>query len=154
MLPGRRSKSVSTVNLAIVAMIMLFFGLKYLANQNDPAARERRLEAERQEAAKEAECLADLNCAGNKFLIAAGVRCDDAIERLAKYKAEWTTKWGEPIFSRFAWANGEKAEIRYFGDQVLFQNGFGAMQRHAYDCVYDFRNESVSSVSAIPGALN
>lgn len=154
MLPGRRNKGVTTANLAIAAMVVLFFGLKYLANSNDPASRERLLEAQRQDAAKEAECLADLNCAGNKFLTAASVRCDDKIERLAKYKVEWTTRWGEPIFSAFAWAGAGKAEIRYYGDRVLFQNGFGAMQRHVYDCVYDFRKETVTSVSAVPGSLN
>lgn len=50
-----------------------------------------------------AECLQDLKCAGNKFVVEAGIDCRRPVERLAKYSFKWTDSWYESKFDRFRW---------------------------------------------------
>ncbi|MEQ1663206.1 MAG: zinc ribbon domain-containing protein [Thiobacillus sp.] len=83
-----------------------------------------------------ANCKADdLQCLGDKGIIAAGVYCKDSIERLAKHSVKWTDGTFETKFSRFRWRNKAKGEITYIGDKAEFQNGFGAFTPVVYECV-------------------
>lgn len=101
----------------------------------------------------DAICKKDLQCWGDKYNIAAGVYCKDQVARLAKYTARWTDGTFEPKFSRFRWLNKEKGTMTYIGDKIEFQNGFGAFQKHIYECDFNPVNNQIISVRAEPGQL-
>jgi len=109
--------------------------------------------AEEEKQAAEAACRSDLQCWSDKQSLAADGPCRRAIERLAKYDFEWTTGLLTPRFSKIAWANEKRGSIVYFGDQIKFQNGFGAMQTHTYSCTWDPDTKMVLDVSARPGRM-
>jgi hypothetical protein len=104
-------------------------------------------------AVSDAECRQQLSCWGEKHLIAASVRCDDAVERLAKYSAQWTDGMLEPKFSRYRWKDQPKGIVTYIGDKVRFQNGFGAYQNMIYECDYDPTIERPIDARAEAGKL-
>ncbi|EIC20853.1 hypothetical protein Thi970DRAFT_04520 [Thiorhodovibrio frisius] len=115
-------------------------------------------EAQRLRAAAEARaeaeaCKKDLQCWGDKHTVMAGFRCDNHVERLAKYAFEWTDGFLEPKFSRFRWKSKESGVITYIGDKIRFQNGFGAWQNYVYECDLDPISEVVHDVRASPGRL-
>jgi hypothetical protein len=116
----------------------------------DPGAAAERAVAD---AKKEAECRQDLQCWGDKHLIAAGVWCRDKIEKLAKYQAEWTDRWYEQKFSRFRWADRTKGTLVYTGDKVKFQNGFGAWSPMTYSCEFDPLEKKILNVNAWEGRI-
>lgn len=95
----------------------------------------------------------DLACLGDVGVIAAGIRCKDQIERLAKYSVRWTDGTLEPKFSRFRWKNKELGEITYIGDKVEFQNGFGAYLPMTYECDLAKDGNTVLDVRAQEGRL-
>ncbi len=104
-------------------------------------------------AAEELACKQDLQCWGEKHSIAASVRCDSYVEKLAKYSFEWTDGMLEPKFSHFRWKNKDQAIVTYIGDKIKFQNGFGAWQNSIYECDYDTATESVLDVRAEAGRM-
>jgi hypothetical protein len=95
----------------------------------------------------------DLQCNGDKGSIAAGIYCDDAIEKLATYSVKWTDGVLEPKFSHFRWSNQEKGEITYIGDKAQFQNGFGAMQNVVYECDMAADRRTILDVRVRQGSL-
>ncbi|WP_299132689.1 hypothetical protein [uncultured Amaricoccus sp.] len=101
----------------------------------------------------EATCRADLSCWGEEHARAAREQCPGEIERLAKYSARWTDGWLGVKFSHYRWSDKAAGVIAYLGDEIEFQNGFGAFQRHVYTCVYDPDADSVLEVQARPGRL-
>lgn len=119
------------------------------------AAEEQRAEDQRRAAAAQAEasCRQDLQCWGDRHLIAAAIRCEDGIERLALYTMEWTDGILEPKFSRFRWSPLGDGILVYIGDTARFQNGFGAWQNMVYECTYDPATEQALDANARPGRL-
>ena len=104
--------------------------------------------------AKEPACANDdLQCLGDKGVIAAGVYCEDQVERLAKHSVKWTDRMFEFKFSRFRWANKEAGEITYVGDKAQFQNGFGAFTPVVYECDMAADNKTVLDVRVSEGRL-
>lgn len=87
--------------------------------------------------------------------MAAGLVCDDAVERLAQYASRWTDGFLEPKFSRYRWQDGGRRVAVVFGDTIEFQNGFGAWQPHLYSCTLDMSKSppEVLDVEAAPGRL-
>lgn len=118
----------------------------------DDEPKDEAAEAERQ-AKEDAACRQDIQCWGDKKVVAAGFDCEKPIERLAQYDHEWTDGWLGTKMSRFAWNDREKGIVAYWGDSIKFQNGFGAWQQHQYRCIYDTINEKVIEVTASPGSL-
>ena len=106
-----------------------------------------------QKEAEEKACRASLQCWGDKHSFAASFRCPDQIERLAKYDHEWTDGWLGTKFSRFAWKDRQTGAITYIGDQIKFQNGFGAWVPHTYHCDFDPIKREVLDVRAMAGRL-
>ena len=83
----------------------------------------------------EETCKQDLNCWYDKHGAKMKVACGNAVERLAKWDYEWTawlTRWRGT-----RWHNKESGVMRTWGDEIKFQNGFGAWQRMNYFCNYD-----------------
>ena len=101
----------------------------------------------------DAECKKTLQCWGDKHSIAAAVRCDSYVEKLAKYSHKWTDGILEPKFSRFRWKDQAKGVVTFIGDKIQFQNGFGAWQNYIYECDYDPSSEQVLDVRAREGRL-
>lgn len=101
----------------------------------------------------EATCRKDLQCMGDKYTVAAGVYCKDPIVRLGKYSARWTDGTFEPKMSHFRWLNKEKGTLTFIGDKIEFQNGFGAYQKHIYECDFNPTGNQVLAVRAEPGQL-
>ena len=95
----------------------------------------------------------DLQCLGNKHVLAAGVWCQEPVESLAKYDHKWIDGALEPKFSRFQWRKKSEGIIRYRGDQIQFQNGRGSWIRHTYWCDFDVDTDNALDVGASPGRL-
>lgn len=104
-------------------------------------------------AAEEKRCRAELSCWAEKFKIDASVACRPAVESLARIDFKWMDGFLEPKFSHYGWMNKESGSLRYIGDKIQLQNGFGAWIRHTYVCVYDPSAKVVLDVSATPGKI-
>lgn len=101
----------------------------------------------------DATCRKDLQCWGDRQSIGGGIRCKNPVEKLAKFSSRWTDGTFETKFSHFRWLDQNKGTLTLIGDKIEFQNGFGAFQKHIYECDYDPINEQVLSVRARPGVL-
>lgn len=113
-------------------------------------------EAEKKAAAeKAAACKTDLQCIGDKLSMAAGFKCPQEVERLAKYSVKWTDGTLEPKFSRFRWFMGDEKSgvVTLIGDKAQFQNGFGAFAAVVYECDMTVDGESVLDVRVREGRL-
>lgn len=114
-------------------------------------------EAERVEAAakeaEQAECRQELSCWAEEHLLAASFACDGPVEDLARYDFEWTDGFLGMKFSHYRWKDVDGGVVTYIGDQIKFQNGFGASQNHVYECDYDTVAEQPIEVRAEPGRL-
>lgn len=94
-------------------------------------------EAEQERLEMFAGCRGDAECWSKKHDVDAGSKCARLVERWAKYDYEWTNGWTQPKFRLWGWANREEGILRYTGDHIKFQNGFGAWQRMYYACDYN-----------------
>lgn len=95
----------------------------------------------------------DLQCLGDKGIIAASVYCKNPIERLAAHNVRWTDGTFELKFSRFRWADSKAQTITYIGDKAEFQNGFGAYTPVVYECDLAPDNKTVLDVRVSEGRL-
>ena len=73
------------------------------------------------------------------------IACKPEIARRAQYQFEWTHGLLGQAFDRFTVRNDGR--IRAFGDQVKFQNGFGAWQNMNYSCTFDPEGNEVITVT-------
>jgi transcription elongation GreA/GreB family factor len=101
--------------------------------------------------AREAECRADLNCWGERFLIDANMACRAPVEGLSQYQFEWTDTVFEKKFDRWQRAAETPTVISYFGDRIKMQNGFGAWSSMIYRCDFDTEASLIVDVFASPG---
>jgi hypothetical protein len=95
----------------------------------------------------------DIQCFGNKGIVAAGVYCAPEVERHAKHSVKWTDGTFETKFSRFRWRNVPRRQITYIGDKAEFQNGFGAFTPVVYECDLDADRKTVLDVRVREGRL-
>ena len=98
------------------------------------------------------KCLQDIDCVAENLTWGseADVYCSDHIEDYARYSHEWTDGFGEKKFNRVIIMPPDYLTVKFVGDKVRFQNGFGAWQRMRYTCVYDPLNNSVVEVEVWP----
>lgn len=144
--PGASAKEAVIGGVAI--LIAMAWGLTNCTGGEDEAKSE-----PAQTAAEEAACRQDLRCRGDKYNAAAGVYCEEYVEKLSSYAAKWTDGMLEPKFSKFGWKDKDKGYITYVGDKVQFQNGFGAWKNYVYECDFDPDTNTVLDVRAGPGRL-
>ena len=71
----------------------------------------------------------------------AEIVCPQYIERRAKYDYEWTDGFLERKFTHAV--RQSDGTVRYVGEELKFQNGFGAWQRITYYCDLDVKNEII-----------
>jgi len=95
----------------------------------------------------------DLQCNGDKAVIAASVYCKDSVERMAKHSVKWTDGTFELKFSRFRWKDKDADVITLVGDKAEFQNGFGAYTPVTYECDLATDRKTVLDVRVREGRL-
>lgn len=134
--------------VGLVAVVVIIFLLSQCSSDDAKDA-----EVTKQIAIDDAVCKLELSCWGEKHDIAAGVYCKSYVEKLANYSFRWTDGTLEPKFSHYRWLNKETSTLTYIGDKIEFQNGFGAYQRHVYECDFDPASNSILDVRANPGHL-
>lgn len=83
------------------------------------------------------KCRQDLQCWGDKHSRAVYVQCSDIVESYADYDHKWTDAWYESRFPKFVWGDKRLGKLKYYGDRIKFQNGFGGWQQMEYAVVYD-----------------
>lgn len=132
---------------------------------DDRAQRAEREKAEAEKAAKraaymaqiaaenEAACRKNLKCTAEKAWPEAASACEKLVERSAKYQFEWTSGFMSPKFTNYRWRNANEAQVTYYGDQVKFQNPFGAWQNMIYYCDYDTKAKAVLDLRMTGGRL-
>lgn len=119
------------------------------------AEREARIaERKAEREAKEAACNRSIQCLADKKSSFAEIYCPEHIERYAKHDFEWLDKGLlKTKFSQYRVKDEAKGVVTYVGDQIKFQNGFGAWSNIIYTCDVSVRNEQVLSVSVTEGRL-
>jgi len=95
----------------------------------------------------------DLQCNGDKAIVAVGVYCKDPIERLALHSVRWTDGTFEMKFSRFRWLDKEAGTLTMVGDKAEFQNGFGAYTPVTYECDLAADKKTILDVRVREGRL-
>lgn len=131
------------IALGVIGLLAVF-GI--MADKDDSASKSR---------TRSKQCAdGDLQCLGNKGVIAAGVYCKSEVEKRAKHSVRWIDGTFEMKFSRFRWSNKAHQEITYVGDKAEFQNGFGAYTRVVYECDLDPDNKTVLGVRVREGRLD
>lgn len=111
-------------------------------------------EAEAQRITEEAECRKSLDCWSMKHSVAAIMKCQDNIEKLAPHQAEWTDGYREAKFSHSQWKSADRGIVTYSGDKIKIQNGFGAWTVYTYECDYDTEHATALAVRAQPERLS
>lgn len=101
----------------------------------------------------DASCQADVGCLGKKYKHSAESACRLPIEKLAINDYQWTDNIFDGFFSRVHWKDQPNGIVTYVGDDIKFQNGFGAWVRSIYECDFDTKTESAVAVRAFPGRL-
>ena len=132
----RKCKGAGELSIAILGLIVFLIGrfvyYKYLGGEE--ARREDvKIEFEKHKA-QYAACASNSKCWAEKHMIDAIQLCLEPIENLSKYSFEWTDEFLERKFDQYVWRDQSKGLITYKGDKIRFQNMYGAMENHVYEC--------------------
>jgi hypothetical protein len=100
-----------------------------------------------------AACKASLDCWANRETVIALMLCKQNIVRFANYDIRWTAERFGEVLPKYKWADRDNGIVRYFGDSVQLQNGFGAWQNYLYSCDFDPSTQKLVDVRAEPGKL-
>lgn len=154
--PGVTAKEMAIGTAGLVVVILLV--IAWFSPDDEPATEsgesgQSQAEAQAEDRAEAEACREDLQCWGDENWSMAEVVCADEVERMAKYDVKWTDSFGENRLSRQDWLDKEAGTIRYYGDQVQFQNGYGAYQNYIYRCDYDPETETVINLEMEPGRI-
>jgi len=115
---------------------------------------QRRAERAAERKAKEQACAKSINCLAEKKSSFAEIYCPDRIERYAKNDFRWTDDdMFEPKFSKFRIKDEKNGIVTYIGDDLMFQNGFGAWVNVRYTCDINVKTETVLTVNVMEGRL-
>lgn len=93
--------------------------------------------------AEQARCDADDACFSKPYEAEARQQCKPVIEAYARYDHEWTDGFGGPSTFFSAYVDRNAGTIRFTGNQLKLQNGFGAWRRYRYECLFDYRKNRV-----------
>lgn len=98
-------------------------------------------------------CADDAACIGRDLVLARVPGCQQFIEKQARYRYKWTDGFLSSPFKLFLWIDNEHSAIRAIGDQLEFQNAFGAWQNHTYRCDMKVSDGQVINIIVQPGRL-
>lgn len=144
-----KAKTSGCAWLALIFIVIFFagmFGLLPSSSKSPGSTPDRPATPQ----VSEAECRKSLQCWGDRHHVNASVDCENAVEREAKFQAEWTDGMLETKFPRMLWADQSLGTLTYGGDKVKFQNGFGAWQTMTYLCTYSPDHKKVLQVIVVP----
>lgn len=120
-----RQNLLWAIGIAVVVVVVIFVvDLAVPSNQSEnPTA---------------SECVQDIECAKNRidWSNSAESRCPSEIEDKARYDYRWTDG---VLGDKFEWVRVSPAGtyLIYSGEELQFQNRFGAWERMSYSCSYD-----------------
>ena len=137
--PKKQKTSVFTWLVAIFFAAPLLMAI--IATNNKPTSASSDADAEEISAANEAR----------NARLRAEVECQQAVERAALRKFEWTDGLIEPKFSREG--KTAKGELILQGDKFMAQNGFGAMNNQVYTCTINTDTQTVVDLQFRDGKL-
>ena len=95
-------------------------------------------------------CRQDVQCWGEKHHLDAENLCPRLVEGWARFDYEWTDGFTDWKFDNWVWQDRPAGIIRYMGNNVKFQNGFGAWQRMHYMCDYNTETGNARVVQVVP----
>ena len=95
-------------------------------------------------------CRGGRDCWSERHLLAAMAACQPEIEKLAKFKFEWMSRFGLNFNQKTYWKDVKEGTLTYAGDELYFQNGFGASVRVRYECDYHTILGMVANVRITP----
>lgn len=95
-------------------------------------------------------CENNLDCWAEKHTVNAWVKCQKAVERLARYQFEWTNGFLGMKFDRYVKGVSTPTAVIWVGTSIKFQNGFGAWRAMKYGCEYEASTDTVLNVNALP----
>jgi hypothetical protein len=144
---GEPTPKKTSVFTWIISIFIVIVAIKSFSTSNNAPAKPSKPKV------SDAECKKTIQCWGDRHSIAASIRCDGYVEKLAKYSYEWTDGILEPKFGRFRWKDKTNGIVTFIGDKIKFQNGFGAMQNYVYECDYNPASDSVLDVRGQAGRL-
>jgi len=107
------------------------------------AAAKRSEQAALAKRAEQARCDADDACFSKPYEAEARQQCKPVIEAYARYDREWTDGFSGPSTFFSAYVDRNAGTIRFTGNQLKLQNGFGAWRRYRYECLFDYRKNRV-----------
>ena len=105
-------------------------------------------------AVKAVNCRKDLRCWAEENIAAASVYMKDPVSKQAKFASEWTDSWLDSKVSHYSWADKEQGLVRYSGDKIKFQNGFGAWSPMTYRFTFNPTTKEVSDIDIQEGRLD
>lgn len=129
-------------------------------SEKKKTVREARLEKQAEEkekfkqkrAEEKANCQKSPACWADKHLLDAGFACVNRIEKSSNYAFEWKEERLGNKFTLFKLKNDGNI-ITYIGDEIKFQNKFGAWQNYIYSCDFDITKKTVVDLRLDPGHL-
>jgi len=140
-------------NARLLAVLIVFGVGGYVLINGDNAPSEKDSAVDGSQPNISEDCKGDLSCLGQMFSVDANYPCKQAIKKQSDYSIKWTDGWTSPTFSAYAWPNSKKeGVIVYIGDNVEFENQYGAMQQMTYYCSYDYREDKAVNISVVPGS--
>lgn len=99
------------------------------------------------------KCINSRKCIIDKYFGAVEASCSLVIQRMAKYSYEWTNGWTGFKFRAEPARVGDNLVVRFYGDKLRLQNGFGAWSNTAYSCDVDLLSGQIVDVDAWTGRL-
>lgn len=128
--------------------------LKQKKQAQEKAERKKADQALKLKLAREQEaCLSSAQCLVDKYFGLAEARCPMYIERMAKYGVEWTDGWFGLKFKSTPYVVTDKPIVRFHGDSLKMQNGFGAWSNMVYSCDININTNKIVDFSVEKGRL-
>lgn len=88
------------------------------------------------------DCGENDDCIARLYRADARTQCRPVVEAYARYDYQWTG-WGGDSFFFASEVDRREGTIRYSGNALKLQNGFGVWARYRYECLYDYRNRKL-----------
>lgn len=150
---GKSSRAIP-----LLALIAIVTGIQ-LANEGghvnggSPATSQKPASEDKTTPVWRAACIQDADCLSREYNSKAWRACRPRIEKYAKIDVEWQVGFTVPPFDRYGTVPGKPDTVRFLGDAVKFQNGFGAWITHSYICWFNIATGEVEKVEVFQGRL-
>lgn len=131
------------VSVGFLGLLLAIVGWSLMALPTPAPTPEAMTQQAMETTQKNEACRKDLDCWSGRYKDDAQMACYPLIEEHARYDYEWDS-WYRPDFSKVVWKKKPEGILAYWGEDIKFQNGFGAWRRMTYWCIYDPKSEKAS----------